>query len=84
MSLLFILGRYLPWQRLYFLPLLQGHLALRPILPWSGCMVRFSLQKAQVQAAGWSLYQLVLVAMTFLIASVSIGEDAPRTSILQP
>ena len=44
--------RYLPWQRLYFLPLLQGHLALRPILPWSGCMVRFSLQEAQVQAAG--------------------------------
>jgi len=43
---------YLPWQRLYFLPLLQGHLALRPILPWSGCIVRFSLQKAQVQAAG--------------------------------
>ena len=60
--------RYLPWQRLYFLPLLQGHLALRPILPWSGCMVRFSLQNAQVQAAGWSLYQLVLVDIFFLFA----------------
>lgn len=35
---------YLPWQRLYFLPLLHGHLALRPIFPVSGCMVRFSLQ----------------------------------------
>ena len=45
-------SRYLPWQRLYFLPLLQGHLAFRPIFPWSGCMVRFSLQNAQVQAVG--------------------------------
>ena len=44
--------RYFPWQRLYFLPLLQGHLALRPIFPWSVCIVRFSLQKAQVQAVG--------------------------------
>ena len=32
-SLSYLLG-YLPWQRLYFLPLLQGHFSLRPIL-WS-------------------------------------------------
>ena len=52
---------YFPWQRLYFLPLPQGHFSLRPIL-WSASWTiwRFSSQSAQVQALGCSEYQLGL------------------------
>ena len=57
------LPRYFPWQRLYFFPLLHGHLVFRPIFPCSGCILRFSSHLAQVQAVGCSLYQFVLVAI---------------------
>ena len=52
---------YWPWQRLYFLPLPQGHRSLRPILwsePWTMC--RFSSHWAQVHALGCCAYQLGL------------------------
>ena len=55
---------YLPWQRLYFLPLPQGHFSLRPILwPASWTMWRFSSHSAQVQAVGCSAYQLGLTIL---------------------
>ena len=50
---------YVPWQRLYFLPLLQGHFSLRPILRfWSRFINFFSSQVLQVQAGGCSEIQL--------------------------
>jgi hypothetical protein len=57
-------GRYLPWHRLYFRPLPQGHFSLRPILRPACCfIVRFSSHSAQVQAAGCSVNQLALTML---------------------
>lgn len=53
----------LPWQRLYFFPLPQGHLAFRPIFPLSFLMDFFSVHHAQVQAGGCSLCQEVRVVI---------------------
>jgi hypothetical protein len=54
---------YVPWQRLYFLPLPHGHFSFRPILVRSPRTVRFSAHQAQVQAGGCALCQLVRVVI---------------------
>ena len=65
---------HFPWQRLYFLPLPQGHFSLRPIL-WSASvtMWRFSSHRAQVQAAGCAAYQLGLTM--FHLVGRPLGRD---------
>jgi hypothetical protein len=62
---------------LYFLPLPQGHLSLRPILLgfWVA-KVRFSWHWTQVQAWGCSAYQLGLTIfhlIGFGAAAISLG-----------
>ena len=55
---------YAPWQRLYLRPLPHGHFSLRPIFPRSSRIVRRSAHRAQVQAGGCSLCQLVRVVIS--------------------
>jgi len=65
---------------LYFLPLPQGHLSLRPILLgfWVA-KVRFSWHWTQVQAWGCSAYQLGLTIfhlIGFGAAAISLGLES--------
>ncbi len=58
-------GTHFPWHLLYFLPLPQGHFALRPIFaPCSLWKNRLASQSEHVQAVGCSVYQLGLTIAT--------------------